>query len=504
MILGLGLGFSSGGIAPVNDLFAAFAYDSIGNRTVLEATQFNAEANNHFDSSTTFDISNGGAYLTKSTAFAVDGGTPTNFVIDDDAAPVFSSQMAGYIAAISEGNRALINTIIVAGGTNDGKDTAITKSHFKTYMGHFYTLLKEDFPALQKVIWYPLHRRESGTQDAAYQNIKEAIYEQCAESANFVLGPEIYDTDQADTVHPTTAQFEDVVAPRAAQRAASAYGKLTSGATGPQITSASYDSNVVTATITHDLGDRLELKPNATNVVKNAAAGEETITGYNFNAFSWVAEIEDAGVPASNSRFFLHRIDAQNYISILWFSNGNMQVQVEVSNALQTAVYNASSDFTDSGDKKRLGFSINGSGDILLYIDGVEKLNQTLHSQSATVTNHYRLSTNSGAQAYTAGAVYDYSIYDNVLTATELAAYTGNTFTSMGDFFALDDNGTIKTPTAITQSGNELSLTFSSVTSADAFYAGYGTMSGLSQADPSVLRDNAVINLPLRQGVWTF
>jgi len=500
--LGLGLGPSSptSSLPPVDDLVVAFSYDSIAQRTFDEGTEFNTEADMYFDSSAVFDVANGGAFLTKSTEFAV-LGTTVNYIIDDDT-DALSSQFAAYIALISEANRDLINTVIVGGGTNDGRDTSITKAHFKTYMSVLLTLLRANFSSLQKIVWIPLHRRESGSsgQDASYQLVKEAIYEKTSESASFVLGPEIYDTDMSDTIHPTTAEFENTISVRAAQKTANAYGKLSTGAIGPQITSASFSSDIVTATISQDLGDRLELKPNGTNVVKNATNGQETISGYDFANFSFLCELEDGGVPSANSRLFVHRIDGDNFISMLWFSNNNMAIQVEVGGVLVQEFYNSSVDFTDSGDKKRIGMSIDGAGNILLYVDGVERISDTVATTTGTMIDHYRLQTNSGAQVYSTGDVYDYSIYNTTLSATQLAEYTGNTFTSMGDFFALDGNGTIHTPTAITQSGNELALTFPSSSSPRKFISGYGTMSGQPQVNPSVLRDNAIVNLPLRQG----
>lgn len=486
----------------VTDLYTAIGSDSIGQRTFDETTEFNTEAELYFDSSDIFDVANGGAYLTKSTAFAVDGGAPTNFVIDDSGTPILSTQALAQVAAISEVNRALINTLFFCVGTNDCKDTALTKAHFKTNLTLLYDLYKAQFPALQKVIVAPIHRCQAGTQNAAYQNAREAIFEICAEQSRYVLGNDFWDVDHTDTIHPTTAEFAARVAPRGARGIAQAYGKTTN--IQPFISNPTFDSNIVTCPITLPQGQRLEIKPNAQYINRAPTNGLVTLSGFTF-VLSGVFDILDEGVPAINQRMFIHQTSGNDYISLFWNSNGNMILQVRASGGVvqQTAFFNSSTYFTDSGNYVRVGFSFDASGNALIYCNGDLVDSKTYTSvPTGTVTDHYIFQTATGTQVYT-GTMRDYSLYNTALTADQLAAYTGTDFTDFAEFFRLDGNGTLHTPTAVELVGSNIELTFPASSAPRRLLAGYGTQGWMAQVNPIAVRDNGIVPQPLKTGVFT-
>lgn len=268
--LSSGLMKNIGGISFPEDPRTTVFYDSLGNYFKTQASTadgYNDQVEVYFTSSGGVqDMSTDGCFLLKSTSDAAGG---SNFLIDDTDADeanwtrstLYSSQLSALTS-----NADTSDCITLFGGTNDANASGgITKAKYKQGLSKLKEFIQADFVNAQFVILNIFSRIQGSTADATAQAVKDAQIETIAEDSFFRRGIEFGDQDFRDASHPTDAAFAGDMALRQAKTLARYGGKTgIAGVFGPSITAASFDTESLTLTVSHDLGTALTLPDGST------------------------------------------------------------------------------------------------------------------------------------------------------------------------------------------------------------------------------------------------
>lgn len=249
----------SGIVTPKIELGALYAGQSLAEDFFTQDSGAGAEAverrGEYYDSMQVdaIDGASGGTYVTELGSTTNGGGANGGWVDDTDSSE--GGRYSTELAALSSDEIASVKYVFLNLGQSDAQNTqAHTEAEYAGFYEDLFGFYNTDFTNLKKIFVTPPGRYTTGGIDAKKNVIRNAIVTAVGNTSYAEITDD-YDATHRDAWHRDSDGIS-LTADRHVQLIASNEGFTgVQNAYGPEITSATIDDEVITATITHAGGD---------------------------------------------------------------------------------------------------------------------------------------------------------------------------------------------------------------------------------------------------------